>query len=177
LIFENNNEQGMRKVVIGIYFCFISLLAFCQAYTTPNGGIYLMYWDSISLEGMKDLGFYEKREALRERRIDTFFSKTQQQRFINGEKERTIAKDYFICHDAYENLLTLVNEADLNDNESHFLEFLCEVGTYYDCTQYFQNQKGQLISIEYRIKENGVKKMEYINVNRSGNTERITFFK
>jgi hypothetical protein len=177
LSFENNNEQLMKKVVNVIFLCCVSLLAYCQAYTTPKGGIYINYWDSLSLERVKDIGFYEKREAQRERRIDTFFSKTQQLRFTNGENERFLTQDYFIYYDAYENLLTIENESDLAENEVHFLVFLCEVGSYYDCSKYFQNQKGQLISIDYRIKENGDKKIQYLKVHRPGNTESVTFFK
>ena len=161
----------MRNTILFVIFLLYSPIVFCQSiYPTE-----IPLWDSIDMEGLKDIGFYFNKIDLVENRIDTLYSDSVFIRTLDDN--RIIEKsDNFITFYEYDNLLVLNSDSNI-DKKFMFLNFLYEEGTLFFSSKHYSSENGDRVIIEYKIKNHSEKKIAYISIySNKKNDYFLTYF-
>jgi hypothetical protein len=162
----------MRKDIILFLLLGISIFSFGQSRVSN----YVPHWDSLELEGYKDLGLYFNKIDLTENRVDSFISKVN---YSNNYDDENIKEEvtYTIVFHEFDNLLVIEN-IEKFQIDFYFLEFLYEEGSYYHCTKHYSTEKSDRISIEYNIDEAKNKTIAYLTVySNEKNEYRRSYFR
>jgi hypothetical protein len=119
-------------------------------------------WDSLELEGLKEIGFYFNKTDLIDSRIDTLDSNIKQIRTLDDDRIIEEQNNLITFYE-YENLLVLNSNSDI-EKKFLFLTFLYEEGTPYHSSRHFLSDKGERIVIEYKSKNSSEKKMFFVSI-------------
>jgi len=161
----------MKNLILASLFIFISLTINSQS-RIPNSE---PRWDSLELEGLKEIGFYFNKTDLNDRRIDTLDSNIKQISTLNDDR---IVEEHnnLITFYEYENLLVLNSDSNI-EKRFLFLTFLYEEGTPYHSSRHFTSDKGERIVIEYKTTNTSEKRMFYVSIySEFKNDYLVTYF-